>query len=190
MRKLSSIFILLLFSLSLSAQQSYSSLYYSYRLLEKESSFHPILSPKVPQNSLLGLNVFPIASYTHAFGESTFDCHSFGFWVAYKTKNRFRFSFDSEKFKGKQSTYSENYLDEFHIFPGRGEVQEKVDKYTFQDFNYRVGYNISKYFDVEIGKNKHFIGDGYRSLLLSDKLVLQNIGNSKEIILDISNQFL
>lgn len=168
MRKLFSILIILLFSLSLSAQQPYSSLYYSDRLLEKESSFHPILLGQVPQNSLLGLNVSPIASYTHAFGESTFDCHSFGFGVTYKTKNRLRFSFDSEKFKGRQSTYIENYLDEFHIFPGRGEVQQKADKYTFEDFNYRIGYNISKYFDVEIGKNKHFIGDGYRSLLLSD----------------------
>lgn len=168
MRKLFNILILLLFSLSLSAQQPYTSLYYSDRLLEKKSSFHPILLGQVPQNSLLGLNVSPIASYTYAFGESTFNCHSFGFGVSYKTKNRFRFTFDSEKFTGKQSAYSENYLDEFHIFPGRGELQQKADKYTFEDFNYRVGYNVSKYFDVEIGQHKHFIGDGYRSLLLSD----------------------
>ena len=42
------------------------------------------------------------------------------------------------------------------------------DGYTFDEFNYRVTYNISKYFDIDIGQDKHFIGDGYRSLLLSD----------------------
>ena len=54
------------------------------------------------------------------------------------------------------------------MFPGKGEVVPKGDGYTFDELNYRVTYNISKYFDIDIGQDKHFIGDGYRSLLLSD----------------------
>ena len=39
------------------------------------------------------------------------------------------------------------------------------------DFYYATGYinyDINRFFDLQLGHGKHFIGDGYRSMLLSD----------------------
>ena len=163
-----SIFLLLFSSYFLQAQNSFSSLYYGSRLKANTTSFLPILSEEELQNSFLGFTTAPLISYTQSFGESDFDYHSFGFSLAYKGNSKLSFSLDYEKFKGEQTTFVNNYLEELHVFPGKGEVEKKADKYSFEDFNYRIAYNISEYFDVELGKSKHFIGSGYRSLLLSD----------------------
>lgn len=42
--------------------------------------------------------------------------------------------------------------------------------YTFFDYTGYISYspNNNKYFNFQLGRDKHFIGDGYRSLLLSD----------------------
>ena len=168
MKRPISISLLLFFSYFLQAQNSFSSLYYSSRLKANTNSFLPILSEEGVQNSFLGLTASPLISYAKSFGESDFDYHSIGFSLAYKGNSKLSFSLDYEKFKGEQTTSVNNYLEEFQVFPGRGEVDKKGDKFSFQDFNYRIAYNISKHFDLEIGQSKHFIGDGYRSLLLSD----------------------
>ena len=163
-----SIFLLLFSSYFLQAQNSFSSLYYSSRLKANTTSFLPILSEEELQNSFLGFTAAPLISYTQSFGESDFDYHSFGFSLAYKGNSKLSFSLDYEKFKGEQTTFVNNYLEEFHVFPGRGEIEKKGERYTFKDFNYRIAYNISNHFDLEFGQSKHFIGSGYRSLLLSD----------------------
>ena len=168
MKRPISISLLLFFSYFLQAQNSFSSLYYSSRLKANTASFLPILSEEGLQNSFLGFTASPLISYTQSFGESDFDYHSFGFSLAYKGNSKLSFSLDYEKFKGDQTTFVNNYLEEFHVFPGRGEIEKKGEKYTFKDFNYRIAYNISNHFDLEFGQSKHFIGDGYRSLLLSD----------------------
>ena len=42
--------------------------------------------------------------------------------------------------------------------------------YSFIDYTGYVSYspNNNKIFNFQVGRDKHFIGDGYRSLLLSD----------------------
>ena len=44
----------------------------------------------------------------------------------------------------------------------------KNGTYSFTNLTGYVSYSPSKVFNVQLGKDKHFIGDGYRSLLLSD----------------------
>jgi len=168
MKKLISIIFCLLFSYSLCSQNTFSTLYYGSRIKANNSSFLPILSKGDLQNSFLGITASPIVSYTHSFGESEFDNYSFGFSLGYKGDRKWSFLLEYEKFKGKQSTFINNYLDEYHVFPGRGEITINGNSYSFKEFNYRIAYNISKHFDVELGQSKHFIGSGYRSLLLSD----------------------
>ena len=124
-----SISLLLFFSYFLQAQNSFSSLYYSSRLKANTTSFLPILSEGELQNSFLGFTASPLISYTQSFGESDFDYHSIGFSLAYKDHSKLSFSLDYEKFKGEQTTFVNNYLEEFHVFPGKGEVEKKADKY-------------------------------------------------------------
>lgn len=59
-----------------------------------------------------------------------------------------------------------------YVVPGQGIIKY----YPFinegvMDFYYATGYinyDINRFFDVQLGHGKHFIGDGYRSMLLSD----------------------
>ncbi len=65
-------------------------------------------------------------------------------------------------------TYIEQ-MAEARINPGVGyAVGDKNGLYhTHYTFGH-IAYNRGKYFEFEVGKGKHFWGDGYRSLLLSD----------------------
>jgi len=67
--------------------------------------------------------------------------------------------------------YLDRYAWHYHppIVPGFG--LNKSENRRFVDYPYvegYVGYKPSKYFFFEVGHGKHFIGEGYRSLLLSD----------------------
>ncbi|MEI6019976.1 MAG: hypothetical protein WCR21_02520 [Bacteroidota bacterium] len=57
------------------------------------------------------------------------------------------------------------------LIPELGQAYGKTGSpYTFFDFMGYVSYspNNNKIFNFQLGRDKHFIGDGYRSLLLSD----------------------
>ena len=57
------------------------------------------------------------------------------------------------------------------VVPGQGSWKDFGENATGKDFGYASGY-ISftpvKFFNIQLGHSKHFIGEGYRSLLLSD----------------------
>lgn len=55
------------------------------------------------------------------------------------------------------------------LIPGLGRAYKNSDgSYNFSNITGYVSYSPNKIFNVQLGKDKHFIGDGYRSLLLSD----------------------
>jgi len=55
------------------------------------------------------------------------------------------------------------------IIPSRGIAKEfKTDSYDYPIATGHVSFTPSKHFNVQLGHGKIFIGDGYRSLLLSD----------------------
>lgn len=55
------------------------------------------------------------------------------------------------------------------IIPGRGIAKEfKTDSYDYPIATGHISYTPSKYFNVQLGHGKTFLGDGYRSLLMSD----------------------
>ncbi len=67
------------------------------------------------------------------------------------------------------------YLDSIARFsgmmPGWGDRAYPLDangKYAFQHFSGNLIYKPSKIFNLQVGRDKHFWGDGYRSLFLSD----------------------
>ncbi len=68
-----------------------------------------------------------------------------------------------------------DYLDSIARFsgtmPGWGDRAYALDangKYAFQHFSGNLIYRPSKIFNLQVGRDKHFWGDGYRSLFLSD----------------------
>jgi hypothetical protein len=55
------------------------------------------------------------------------------------------------------------------LIPGLGRAFKNKDgSYNFSNLTGYVSYSPNKTFNFQVGKDKHFIGDGYRSLLLSD----------------------
>ena len=57
----------------------------------------------------------------------------------------------------------------FHAVPGVGFYKHfKKTAYDYFDARGYVTFNVTKYIDVQFGYDKNFIGDGYRSLFLSD----------------------
>ena len=66
-----------------------------------------------------------------------------------------------------------NYVKAFVIktrtAPGEGKVRNfKENGFDFSQAVGHINFAPSKHFSIELGHGKHFIGDGYRSLLLSD----------------------
>ncbi len=54
-------------------------------------------------------------------------------------------------------------------FPGRGIAEDGGENiFDYPVATGYVNYKPSKYFDLQLGHGQHFIGDGYRSLVLSD----------------------
>ncbi len=69
--------------------------------------------------------------------------------------------------------YIDNKIANNFVVPGQGSWKEfkKDGKPMGRDYGYASGYlsfSPAKFFNFQIGHSKHFVGEGYRSLLLSD----------------------
>lgn len=77
-------------------------------------------------------------------------------------------------FYENQATFV-NYLDSTvraqRVVPGQGMVRSfKGDGFDYAYAEGYIAFNAGKYFDFQLGYDNNFIGDGYRSLLLSDNV--------------------
>lgn len=78
--------------------------------------------------------------------------------------------------QGRFSDYFNRYSESIRpdggnpaIIPGRGIAKEfKSDSYDYPIATGHISYTPSKYFNIQLGHGKTFLGDGYRSLLTSD----------------------
>ena len=65
-----------------------------------------------------------------------------------------------------------NYLDllskHSRVTAGEGYAHANGSSFTHYDWNAYADYKAGKYFHFTLGRGKHFIGEGYRSLFLSD----------------------
>lgn len=83
--------------------------------------------------------------------------------------NKIGFSTTISENQERGPSFFQNRVNEFRAVPGFG-FYKKFKKNAFDYFDARgyVTFNITKYIDVQFGYDKNFIGDGYRSLFLSD----------------------
>lgn len=71
--------------------------------------------------------------------------------------------------QGTFPSYLNNFIRGSQVVPGQGYVRPfKKNGFDFSAAAGYVSFVPSKYFTFELGHGKNFIGDGYRSLLLSD----------------------
>ncbi len=83
-----------------------------------------------------------------------------------------KFYFESSFYEnqGKFPLYLDQYIRKNDIVPGQGGIKDYSEGKAF-DFNYAnalLSYTPSKYLNFTLGYGQNFIGDGYRSLILSD----------------------
>ncbi len=82
----------------------------------------------------------------------------------------FAFYADFYENQGSFPSYIEDFIDKRNVIPGQGK-QKKAGSTGQHDFAQSTGYisfNAGPYINLQLGHGKHFIGDGYRSMLLSD----------------------
>lgn len=82
--------------------------------------------------------------------------------------NKFYYHFSAYNNRSVFPNYVNDFINQSKVVPGQtyGDVRENV-----QDWNYITAvtsYTPSKYLNISLAYDKNFIGDGYRSLLLSD----------------------
>jgi hypothetical protein len=71
--------------------------------------------------------------------------------------------------------YVRNWVDQYQAIPGVGSFKQYNPRlpsvhnaYDFNTATAYLGFKITKHVGIQLGHGRHFIGDGYRSLLLSD----------------------
>jgi hypothetical protein len=70
---------------------------------------------------------------------------------------------------GKFPTYVNIYNAQTGVVPGEGNIRNRGKQgLDFSSINAYISYSPVKQFNIQVGNGKHFIGDGYRSLFLSD----------------------
>lgn len=72
--------------------------------------------------------------------------------------------------------YMEAIVDSLWVVPGMGRAFDNGKGSRYSQFGFVVGWKASKHFELFAGRGKHFIGDGYRTLFLSDYASNYNYG--------------
>lgn len=91
-----------------------------------------------------------------------------GYQIGVKVGDKFSFYTSGYENQGVFPAYITNFIDQNQVIPGQ--VGGKLGKLE-KDWAYAtalLSYTPNKYLNFALGYDKNFIGDGYRSLLLSD----------------------
>ncbi len=80
------------------------------------------------------------------------------------------FSFSSSFLESQAtfSTYIDSVIRETYVVPGASRIKNYDNKFDYGTATGTIAFSLKKHFSFQFGHDKNFIGDGYRSLLLSD----------------------
>jgi hypothetical protein len=81
------------------------------------------------------------------------------------------FSFQVQYSAGLSQTtnYISDFIKTYGVLPGEGRAYlQKNNTYAYHQLSGFLSYSPKRLINLQLGKGKHFIGNGYRSLLLSD----------------------
>ena len=87
-------------------------------------------------------------------------------------KRKVSFNTTARENQAKFPVYLAEVISFYNVVPGQGKVRafkgKGSNKFDYANATGYVSYTPSNYFNFQLGHDKHFIGDGYRSMLLSD----------------------
>jgi len=82
-----------------------------------------------------------------------------------------KFSFQTSVYETQSNlpNYLVDYVQNNNVVPGQGRVKSfKENGVDYNSATANISYTPAKFINLQLGNGKNFIGDGYRSLLLSD----------------------
>lgn len=83
--------------------------------------------------------------------------------------NKFTFNATISENQGKYASYYNDYVMGNRVVPGQGHAKfYGEDGFDYSNSTANLSYTPSKYVNIQLGYGKNFIGNGYRSMLLSD----------------------
>lgn len=93
-----------------------------------------------------------------------------GYEISGNLSDKFYFETAFYENQGRFGGYLDSFIRRSRVIPGQGGFKNVGDGkgFDFSSSNARVVYMPNKHFAFDLGYGKNFIGDGYRSLLLSD----------------------
>ncbi len=95
--------------------------------------------------------------------------NSRGLMVQGNVKDNFFFYTQFHENQARYVNYISNSINRYDVAPGQGKVKFLPDdSFDFSQATGGIAYTLNKHFDFLLASDKNFIGDGYRSLLLSD----------------------
>ncbi|MBK7966885.1 MAG: hypothetical protein IPK10_17575 [Bacteroidetes bacterium] len=101
--------------------------------------------------------------------DRNFHTNTRGVWASGSIGKRFGFNATFYENQSFFPLYLDSAARKSRVVPGQG----RVKKFETSAFDYAfstgtINFQLNKHFTFEFGQDRHFIGDGYRSLLLSD----------------------
>lgn len=92
-----------------------------------------------------------------------------GAWLEWNASPRWTLQADVRGWQERLPDYLDRYTYTRQVVPGEGAVQGDGPDVAHADWNGYADYKAGDYFHLTLGKGRHFIGEGYRSLFLSDE---------------------
>ena len=117
------------------------------------------------------LGVNPIVDFSAGYdlkAKSSYMGSQYGVQLNSNIGSKVSFGFAYRGLTEKSPEYIGELADTRAVLPGFGRVSWDGNKLKTHDFDGYVNYRPAQFIDLRVGYGKHFWGDGYRSLLLSD----------------------
>lgn len=118
--------------------------------------------------------------------DSSYYTNTRGLMVKGKIGNNFSFNTWFAENQSVLPEYTAAFVKRNEVVPGQGRAKTfKTNGYDYAMAQGNISYTFLTHYNVQFGHGKHFIGDGYRSLLMSDNAFnypyLQLTANFKNI---------
>ena len=156
MKTLYKYYLILLFPISASAQINTFYSAENHPLFNDYSDSIISCDSDTTQHFSVGSRLFSIGSASKSDYSST---HLFGASLLSNINNKVTFTSHFDYLAGNHNSFINEYQDSLLVFPGFGREKSRLQ--------YNLKYYVNKFITVDFGKGKHFIGNGYRSLMLS-----------------------
>jgi len=151
-------------------------LYFNSSSIIKSNStyFNRLFNQHILTFSDTGFKIIVCPIFNFSFGnelmeEKSLFTNTRGYLIQGDLAENFSFSTSFLENQSIFPNYLDDYVNENRIVPGQGRMRIFKEKgFDYAMSSGYISYRPSNMFVLQFGHGKHFVGDGYRSLLLSD----------------------